>query len=172
MAREKQLNVEKATKQIAENKQSIKYDTRDYEIEYLVNKFHDDEFFIPSEYQRKFIWNDANKCNFIESILIGLPIPFMFFADTDDGRTEIVDGAQRTSTLVQFMDNELELKGLEILTDVNGFYFSDLDISTQRRFKNTIIKVVFLEEGTTERIRQEIFKRINTNGEKANSDEV
>ena len=93
MAREKQLNVEKATKQIAENKQSIKYDTRDYVIEYLVNKFHDDEFFIPSEYQRKFIWNDTNKCNFIESILIGLPIPFMFFADTDDGRTEIVDGA-------------------------------------------------------------------------------
>lgn len=172
MAREKQLNVEKATKQIAENKQSIKYDTRDYVIEYLVNKFHDDEFFIPSEYQRKFIWNDTNKCNFIESILIGLPIPFMFFADTDDGRTEIVDGAQRTSTLVQFMDNELELKGLEILTDVNGFYFSDLDISTQRRFKNTIIRVVFLEEGTTERIRQEIFKRINTSGEKANPAEV
>ena len=70
------------------------------------------------------------------------------------------------------MDNELELKGLEILTDVNGFYFSDLDISTQRRFKNTIIRVVFLEEGTTERIRQEIFKRINTSGEKANPAEV
>mgnify|MGYP002249934776 CR=1 FL=1 len=58
---------------------------------------------------------------FIESILMGLPIPFMFFADTDDGRIEIVDGAQRTQTLVQFCQNDLELQGLQILEKSNGF---------------------------------------------------
>lgn len=95
---------------------------------------------------------------------MGLPIPFMFFSDTSDGRVEIVDGAQRTHTLVEFVQGDLVLNGLEILTESNGFTFNDLDPAIQRKFENTNIRVVFLEEGTTEKVRQEIFKRINTGG--------
>ena len=158
---------ELSAQEISAVKKTIKYDTRDYVIEYLVAKYKQDYFYIPPEYQRQFIWNDANKCFFIESILMGLPIPFMFFADTDDGRIEIVDGAQRTCTLVEFLDNELELSGLRVLKESNGFKFNDLDSAVQNRLKNTSIRVVFLEEGTTESVRQEIFKRINTGGKQA-----
>lgn len=156
--------ITESAKQITEKKQDIKYDTRDYVIDYLVDQFHKGEFFIPSSYQRNFVWLDKDKCLFIESVLMGLPIPFMFFADTDDGRIEIVDGAQRIQTLVQFTENALQLKGLDVLTKTNGFLFTDLDPAVQRRFLNTNIRVVFLEEGTTEQTRQEIFKRINTGG--------
>lgn len=156
-----------SAKQISEKKQDIKFDTRDYPINYLVSQYEKQEFYIPLEYQRNFVWNDKDRCFFIESILMGLPIPFMFFADTDDGRIEIVDGAQRTQTLVQFCQNDLELQGLDILTDSNGFVFEELDPAIQRKFLNTNIRVVFLEEGTTENVRQEIFKRINTRGLKA-----
>ena len=164
--------IEESSKQISEKKQDIKYDTRDYVIDYLVKQFVDGEFYVPLEYQRKFIWGDKDKCNFIESILMGLPIPFMFFADTDDGRIEIVDGAQRTQTLVQFAQNDLSLNGLRVLNQTNGFRFKDLDQAVQRRFLNTNIRVVFLEEGTTEKTRQEIFKRINTGGVNANPTET
>lgn len=156
--------VNESSKQISEKKQDIKYDTRDYVIAYLEAQYQNSEFYIPLDYQRNFIWSDKEKCFFIESILMGLPIPFMFFADTSDGRIEIVDGAQRTQTLVQFVQNDLTLNGLEILTNSNGFKFEDLDAAVQRRFLNTSIRVVFLEEGTTEKVRQEIFKRINTGG--------
>ena len=164
--------VDKSSKQISIKKQDVKYDTRDYVIKYLVDQFAEGEFYIPLEYQRQFIWNDHYKCYFIESILMGLPIPFMFFADTDDGRIEIVDGAQRTQTLIQFAQNDLQLNNLRVLTESNGFRFKDFDIAIQRRFLNTSIRVVFLEEGTTERTRQEIFKRINTGGISANPSET
>lgn len=164
--------VEKSASQISEKKQDIKYDTRDYVIKYLVNEFEKGNFYIPLDYQRQFIWNDKDKCFFIESILMGLPVPFMFFADTKDGRIEIVDGAQRTQTLIQFVQNDLTLKGLTVLTETNGFKFYDLDIAIQRRFLNTNIRVVFLDEGTTEQVRQEIFKRINTGGMGANPSEA
>ena len=154
-----------SAKQISEKKQDIKFDTRDYPINYLVSQYEKNEFYIPLEYQRKFIWGDKDRCFFIESILMGLPVPFMFFADTSDGRIEIVDGAQRTQTLVQFCQNDLELQGLQILTESNGFKFEDLDPAIQRKFLNMNIRVVFLEEGTTEKVRQEIFKRINTGGQ-------
>lgn len=153
-----------SAKQISRKKQDIKFDTRDYPVNYLVKQFEMNEFYIPLEYQRNFVWGNKDRCFFIESILMGLPVPFMFFADTDDGRIEIVDGAQRTQTLVQFCQNDLELQDLEILTDSNGFLFKDLDPAIQRKFLNTNIRVVFLEEGTTEKVRQEIFKRINTGG--------
>lgn len=165
-------NIEKSSQQISEKKQDVKYDTRDYVVKYLVEQFSDGEFYIPLEYQRKFIWNDKNRCNFIESVLMGLPIPFMFFADTADGRIEIVDGAQRIQTLVQFAQNDLILKDLKVLTESNDFYFEDFDKAIQRRFLNTSIRVVFLEEGTTQKTRQEIFKRINTGGEGVNPTEA
>lgn len=163
---------ERSAAQISEKKQDIKYDTRDYVIGYLVERFLADEFYIPDEYQRNFIWDDKTKCNFIESILMGLPIPFMFFADTDDGRIEIVDGAQRTQTITQFVSNELVLTDLGILDESNGLSFEQLDPSVQRRFKNANVRVVFLEEGTTEEVRQEIFKRINTGGENLKPPEI
>lgn len=164
--------VDRSSKQISEKKQDIKYDTRDYVVNYLVQQFTEGEFYVPLDYQRQFIWNDKDKCNFIESILMGLPIPFMFFADTNDGRIEIVDGAQRTQTLIQFAQNDLVLNDLKVLTDTNGFCFKDLDQAIQRRFLNTNIRVVFLEEGTTEKTRQEIFKRINTGGVNATPTEA
>ena len=160
-------DMERSAKQISDKKQDIKYDTRDYVIEYIVKKFEESEFFIPLSYQRQFIWTEKNCCSFIESVLMGLPIPFMFFADTDDGRIEIVDGAQRINTLVKFIQGNLRLNKLEVLTESNGFTFDDLSPTIQRRFKNTSLRVVFLEEGTAEYTRQEIFKRINTGGQKA-----
>lgn len=156
--------VKKSAEQIRVKKQDVKYDTRDYVVKYIVDQYNNEDFYIPLEYQRRFIWTDKNKCDFIESILIGLPIPFMFFADVEDGRTEIVDGAQRVQTLVQFVQNDLQLHDLGILTESNDFFFSDLDLPVQRRFLNSLIRVVYLEQGTTTKVRQEIFKRINMNG--------
>ena len=171
---EKRMDIDilKSSRQIKEKKQDIKYDTRDYAIEYLKQKFEDGDLYVPLDYQRNFIWNESDKCFFIESVLMGLPIPFMFFSDTVDGRVEIVDGAQRTHTLVEFVQGDLVLNGLEILTESNGFTFNDLDPAIQRKFENTNIRVVFLEEVTTEKVRQEIFKRINTGGIQARPTET
>ena len=92
--------------QIREKKQEVRYGTREYVAEYLVGKFEADEFYIPLEYQRNFVWSDEDCSYFIESVLIGLPIPYMFFADTEDGRTEIVDGAQRMNALASFVNGD------------------------------------------------------------------
>lgn len=167
-----EADVLKSSQQIREKKQDIKYDTRDYVIGYLKQMFEEGNLYVPLDYQRNFIWSDNDKCFFIESVLMGLPIPFMFFSDTADERIEIVDGAQRTQTMVEFIQGDLVLNGLEILTESNGFTFSDMDPAMQRKFENTSIRVVFLEEGTTEKVRQEIFKRINTGGKKARPTET
>lgn len=69
--------VEAAIGQLDELRREIEYDTRDYSIDFLVQQFRDNEFYIPDEYQRQYIWLKSNKNLFIESILLGLPIPMM-----------------------------------------------------------------------------------------------
>ena len=68
-----------AEQQIKELRKEVDYDTRDYAIDFLVQQYRENEFYIPDEYQRQYIWEDSDKNRFIESILLGLPIPFMFF---------------------------------------------------------------------------------------------
>ena len=160
-----------AGEQIRSLQKEINFETKDYPIEVLVDKFRADDFYIPY-YQRQFIWDDATKIRFIESVLLGLPIPFMFFSDTEDARCEIIDGAQRTQTLEEFLDNNLKLAGLEKLTSLNGFCFSDLPDVYQRKFKGKTLRIIVLADTTSLETRQDIFNRINTGGKKAISSEI
>lgn len=160
-----------AVLQIKEMQKQIDYDTKDFTIELLIEKFKRKDFFIPT-YQRKFIWQSENKSLFLESIFLGLPIPFMFFADCDNGKQEVIDGAQRMQTLVEFYNNQLQLNGLKKLTNLNGFYFKDVPDAQQRKFLNKTLRIIVLEEDTPTASRQDLFYRINTSGIKANPSEI
>ncbi|UDM73550.1 DUF262 domain-containing protein [Vagococcus fluvialis] len=170
---ELELEIRKKSElEIITNQEKIDYDIRDFTIDYLVTQFASDRFFIP-EYQRQFVWNDNTQARFIESILLGIPIPFLFLAvDDETGNFEIVDGAQRIRTLRRFMGNDLKLVNLKNLSKSNGFYFKDLTSSTQRKFENRALRMIVLEDKTTVESRKEIFNRINTAGVRATPVEV
>lgn len=157
--------------QIRTLQKEINFDTKDYPIEVLVDKFRSEDFYIP-DYQRQFIWDETTKYRFIESVLLGLPIPFMFFSDNEDGRCEIIDGAQRTQTLEEFLYDDLRLKGLEKLTSLNGFTFQDLPEIFQRKIKGRTLRIIVLADSTSLETRQDIFNRINTGGKKLISSEI
>jgi Protein of unknown function DUF262 len=134
--------------QIVEKQRAIDYDTKEFTVELLVQKFESGDFFVPA-YQRAFIWSSERQSKFIESVLLGLPIPFMFMADTPDGRLEIVDGAQRLNTLASFMGDKLRLGRLEQLNQLEGCVFADLPTAQQRKFKNRTLRMVVLSDKTT-----------------------
>ena len=161
-----------ANKQIKNLQAEVKYDTRDFVVGYIVEQFRIDYFYIP-HYQREYIWRDHHRRRFIESVLLGLPIPMMFVAEIeDDGRLEVVDGAQRIQTLESFMNNDLKLDKLDILTKLNGFRFEDLPKDQQNKFRNKAMRIVVLDPSTSVETRKEIFRRVNISGEKARSSEV
>lgn len=160
-----------AETEIRARQHEVRYDLRDFTIDYIVQEFHSGLFYIPA-YQREFIWNEPHKCRFIESVILGLPIPMMFVADMDDGRLEIVDGAQRIQTLEQFVNDDLKLMSLHRLPTLNGFRHSDLPKSQQRKFGTKALRLVVLDDSTSAELRQEIFDRVNTSGVKARASEI
>jgi hypothetical protein len=160
-----------ADAQLRERQRDVDYDTKDFTIDYIIQEFQTDYFYIP-DYQRKFVWDDNRRRRFVESVLLGLPIPFLFLAEMDDGRLEIVDGAQRIQTLEEFVNGDLRLEGLEELPALNGFKFSDLSEGQQRKFKNRALRMIVLDSATSLEIRQDIFERINTGSLNAKASEI
>jgi len=157
--------------EITAKRKEVKYDQRDFTIDYIVQEYENGLFFIPP-YQRAFVWDDRRRCRFIESVILGLPMPYMFVADLDDGRLEIVDGAQRIQTLEAFTSGDLRLEKLEKLPSLNGATFEDLPESQRRKFGTKALRLVVLEDSTTIETRQEIFDRINTSPLKAKGAEI
>lgn len=154
--------------QIQSEQRAISYDMKEFTIELYVKKYldniseDDNELYVP-EYQREFIWDEKHQSRFIESLYLGLPVPFMFSAEIkESGRLEIVDGSQRIRTLAAFMNDELTLCHLDKLTEMNGCKYSELPIGLQRSFKNISIRMVVLSSKATEDVRNEMFDRINT----------
>jgi hypothetical protein len=162
-----------AETQIIEKQRVVDYDIKEFTIEILVNKYEkgkdDDtnEIYIPS-YQRSFVWSGERQSKFIESILLGLPVPYIFTADVDEGRLEIVDGSQRIRTLEAFLNNNLKLTSLELLDKLNGFSFNELSIGRQRKIRNSTIRMISLSDKSDDDIRFLLFERINTGSDLLN----
>ena len=172
----------RAEAQIASLKNTIRYDTTEYPIGYLTKMFDngksdlvdDDDYvterFVIPDYQREEdIWSDEKKSLFIESVLLGLPIPYIFLYEDEASDLEIVDGVQRLSTLYSFVQGNLRLKNLEKLTYLEEFRFHDLTDAAQKRFKNTTLRAVRLDATgvSSEEFRRDIiFARVNRGGEK------
>lgn len=158
-----QESITKAEEQIAEKKQNINYDTREYTIEYTVSKYLEEDGIYVPDYHRGLIWDNTRQSRFIESIFLGLPIAPLFAAEIRDSfRLEIIDGSQRIKTLAAFTTNELQLNNLTTLDTLNGFNFNNFSRSLQRKFKNKSIRIIILDD-TDETTKNDIFNRINNN---------
>lgn len=160
-----------AEKQIADQTKRIDFYITEYSVEILANKMNSGEYIVP-DYQREFTWEHERKSKFIESLIMGLPIPFIFFWEMEDGKLEIVDGSQRLRTIEEFLLKGYRLGELDQLTNVSYFTFEDLPESRQRKIRNRSIRGIVLNEHADEAARLDMFERINTGSKNANTAEI
>lgn len=178
MKKQKELVLLKSEEQIAEAEaqivelsKRIEFYLTEYSVELLANKMKKGEFVVP-RYQREYTWEHERKSRFIESLVLGLPIPFLFFWEMPNGKLEIVDGSQRLRSIEEFVLGDLRLGDLQSLTAMSGFKFSDLPESRQRKINNRSIRGIVLNEHADEQARFDMFERINTGSKIANMAEV
>jgi hypothetical protein len=140
----------------------------------LSQRFDDDELVKP-ELQRKYVWDKSEASRFIDSILLGLPVPSIFLAKTSDEKMLIVDGYQRIMTVHDFVKGVFSTDGkvfkLTNSEKINrrwrGKAFAELQDTEQRKIRNTTIHaIVFVQKHPTEGDTSlyQVFERINTSG--------
>lgn len=128
------------------------------------------------EYQRRQVWDRKKQSQFIESLLMNLPIPPVFLYEPEYNRYEVMDGQQRLSSIVAFYSNRLKLTGLEHWTELNGRFYSDLPVKVQRGLDRRRISAVVLQSASSykkgDELRRIVFERLNTGGQKLNAQEL
>ncbi|MDW5428798.1 DUF262 domain-containing protein, partial [Acinetobacter baumannii] len=94
--------VESLIAKIDSVRNSLSTDRLDMSFGEIMNMYDRDEIIIDPDFQRLFRWDDYQKTRFIESLIIGIPVPPIFVAEDENGRWELVDGLQRISTVLSF----------------------------------------------------------------------
>ena len=130
------------------------------------------------EYQRRLRWDQKKKSKLIESFIMNVPVPPVFLYETKLGRFEVMDGQQRLNSIVEFMQNRLELSGLKTWAVLNGRIFANLPPSIRRGLERAKISAITLMSDTSDLsgnsldLRAQVFERLNTGGERLNPQEL
>lgn len=156
----------------------------------LMNLYRDDELTINPEYQRLFRWDQTAKTRFIESLLLGIPIPPIFVFQDEYGVWELIDGLQRLSTVLQFAEllegekaNELGplvLEGTNYLPSLAQKRWNPsseeaddgIGQAQQLQIKRARIRVEILKKESDNKAKYELFQRLNTGGARLTEQEV
>lgn len=129
-------------------------------------------------YQRRARWDTARKSRLIESFLVNIPVPPVFLYENELARYEVMDGQQRVSAILEYLDNQYELGGLEILKSLGGKRFHQLPREVRAGLeRRSLSAIILLKESTnspesTAQLRRYVFERLNTGGVRLNAQEV
>ncbi|MDX9744309.1 MAG: DUF262 domain-containing protein [Arcobacteraceae bacterium] len=123
-------------------------------------------------YQRGSVWSSKQKSELIESILMGIPLPIMYFFQDNSGVKQVVDGKQRLTTLFDFMKNSFALTELSVMKDLKGKKFRDLNGLDQGKIEDYKIPINVIKPPTPDRIKFDIFDRVNRGGTRLNNQEM
>ena len=127
---------------------------------------------LDSEFQREDVWKHRQKAELVESILMGLPLPIFYFNQDKYGNLIVVDGRQRLTALFEFMNGDYHLANLKILNQFNGMRFEDLLTVYQTRIEDFQIQAHVIMPPTPDRIKFDIFDRVNRGGTILNKQEI
>ena len=129
-------------------------------------------------YQRRARWDTTRQSKLIESFLVNIPVPPVFLYEVELANYEIMDGQQRVSAILEYLDNKFALRGLEILKSLDGKRFHELPneikAGLQRR---SLSAYILLKESTSSPesaglLRRRVFERLNTGGIRLNAQEI
>lgn len=155
--------------------ETVKVTKKDFSIYELFRKYKKQQLVLEVDFQRKSVWDSKQKCELIESILMGLPLPIFYFKQQNNANYVVVDGKQRLSTLFEFLENGFSLKSLKILKFLNGKKFQDLTDELgiyQSQLEDYQVYSHVILPPTPDKILFDIFDRVNRGGTKLNKQEI
>lgn len=182
--------------EISNERTRLSSDRIDISFGELINLYRNKELIIRPEYQRLYRWNNNQKTAFIESLLLGIPIPPIFVAEDENGIWELVDGLQRISTFISFfgelntqvseintiddsweeeninLNNNWILEAGSLIKNLEGFTIDTLPKKYNLNLKRAVCRVEILRGENNVMMKYELFKRFNSSSSKLTPQEI
>lgn len=143
----------------------------DLSVQTLSEQWEAKHLYLP-EIQREYVWDNGKASRLVESLILNIPIPVLYFAETADAKYEIIDGHQRVRSIVRFLANEFALSGLAVLREYKGLRFHQLPEREQRFFRMRTLRVIIISIDSHPNMKFEIFERLNTGAISLNAQEL
>lgn len=177
-------------KEVQAARKKVVTDGYEMSVGEVINLYKDGELKIDPVFQRLFRWEEERKTRFIESLLLGIPIPPIFVFQGETGIWELIDGLQRLSTILQLTGDlkdadgqpvaPLVLNGTKFLPSLNGKRWTSsapnandgLEQPLQIEIKRARIRVEILKFESDATAKYELFQRLNTGGVALSEQEV
>ncbi|QYX32317.1 DUF262 domain-containing protein [Sphaerospermopsis torques-reginae] len=178
------MDTEKLTIQIEEQRNLLHTDRLDVSFGEIMGMYERKEIVIKPAFQRYFRWDIEQRTRFIESILLGIPIPPIFVAEDSEGVWELVDGLQRISTVLSFFgvlksedegirkNNNWMLTAGEKVESLEGFTYETIPNKFRLNLKRANCRVEILRTNSNYDMRFELFNRLNTGGSPLTTQEI
>lgn len=158
------------------NERKVLIQQYDYAVRQLVDMVVEDELILNPDYQRLYRWDTEKASRFVESILMNIPVPVVYFAEEVDGTFSVIDGQQRLTSLLNFMrpepGQELTLTGLKLRPDLNGKRFADLNRIDKSAITKRPIRCIVVLNESDQALKFEVFERLNTGSSSLTEQEV
>ena len=172
--------------QIDVERNNLRTDKIDLSYGELASMYESEELKITPEYQRLFRWGPDKQANFVESLLLGFPIPAIFVAEGENGVWELVDGLQRVSTVFEFMGVRKDIDGKLVLPSrlsfsvkydrklplLDGFTYDAMSLRSRLTLKRTYCRVEVIKTGSAPNMKYDVFERLNTGGSRLEPQEI
>jgi hypothetical protein len=122
----------------------------DLDVEALVKRLKNGTYHVP-QFQRQYVWSQTDASKFIESLLLGLPVPGIFLYKESDTRNLVIDGQQRLKSLLKyssglFRDKKFKLTGLK--TKWDGLSYTELDDDDRNRLEQAVVHATVFKQDT------------------------
>ncbi len=150
----------------------IKIDRNQYPIFQLHRKYIKNQIVLDPDFQREDVWGPKQNSELIETVLMGIPLPIFYLDERKDGKLIVVDGRQRLTAFFKYLNNEFKLSNLRILSKLNNKNFANLDPVLQANLEDFQIIAQVIKPPTPDRIKFDIFDRVNRGGTPLNNQEM
>ena len=146
----------------------------DWTLETLFGQIAKGNIELSPNFQRREVWDKRKKSLFIESLILGIPVPQIVLAQKKESRGKyiVLDGKQRLLSIYDFYNDDYSLDGLQLLSDLNGASVDELDESYRNRLDNSTIRTVRLSGWESDSVLYTIFHRLNTGSVQLNTQEL
>jgi len=158
--------------EIVPKERRVYSDKPDRSIFELYRQYQKGNLELRPEFQRLHVWDKSKSSRLIESVLLEVPIPVIYLSEESDSKYSVIDGQQRLNAFIEFLENNLRLSGLAILTELNGNRFQDIPKNLQDKFENSTIRIIEIRKESHPDVKFEIFERLNTGAVQLNAQEL